>query len=133
MKLVRLILCVTGVAVVAAALGGACWVHSLPPAPTLAELDVSTQVLDRNGRLLRAYATPDGRWRLPTTVDDVDPRFVEMLLAYEDRRFPQHARGHLLAVAPAPRPRAGQGRRISRGPALTPEGGGAMGAGAPPS
>ena len=44
-------------------------------------------VLDRDGKLLRAYATPDGRWRLPATVEDVDPRFLKLLFAYEDRRF----------------------------------------------
>src|SRR5882724_3121635 len=119
MKLGRLMLCVTGVAVVAAALGGASWVRSLPPAPTLAELDVSTQVLDRNGRLLRAYATPDGRWRLPATVDDVDPRFVEMLLAYEDRRFRDHAGVDPLAMARAAWQWAGNGRVISGGSTLT--------------
>ena len=44
-------------------------------------------VLDRDGKLLRAYATAEGRWRLPATVKDVDPRFLEVLLAYEDKRF----------------------------------------------
>ncbi len=47
-------------------------------------------MLDREGRLLRAYATADGRWRLPATVDDVDPRFLRLLLAYEDKRFYEH-------------------------------------------
>src|SRR5260221_4543515 len=119
MKVIRLILCVTGVAVVAAALGGAWWVRSLPPAPSLAELDVSTQVVDRNGRLLRAYATPDGRWRLPATIDDVDPRFVEMLLAYEDRRFHKHIGVDLVAMARAAWQWAGNGRVISGGSTLT--------------
>ena len=32
--------------------------------------------VDRDGRLLRAYATSEGRWRLPATVADVDPRFL---------------------------------------------------------
>src|SRR5256885_17046160 len=119
MKLVRLILCVTGVAVVAAALGGACWVHSLPPAPTLAELDVSTQVLDRNGRLLRAYATPDGRWRLPATVSDVDPRFFEILQTYEDRRFHKHWGVDPLAMARAAFQFISNGRIISGASTLT--------------
>jgi penicillin-binding protein 1C len=47
-------------------------------------------VLDREGRLLRAYATREGRWRLPATPDDVDPRFVKMLFAYEDQHFYAH-------------------------------------------
>ena len=42
----------------------------------------STVVLDRDGRLLRAFTTADGRWRLPVTSADVDPRFLAMLLAY---------------------------------------------------
>jgi penicillin-binding protein 1C len=119
MKLGRIILCVTGTAVVAAALGGAWWVRSLPPAPTVAELDVSTQVVDRNGRLLRAYATSDGRWRLPATVDDVDPRFVDMLLAYEDRRFRDHAGVDPLAMARAAWQWAGNRRVISGGSTIS--------------
>jgi len=47
-------------------------------------------VLDRNGVLLRAFTTSDGRWRLPVSVADVDPLFLKTLFAYEDRRFPVH-------------------------------------------
>jgi penicillin-binding protein 1C len=50
----------------------------------------SPVVLDREGRLLRPFATPDGRWRLPVEVADVDPRFLAMLKAYEDGRFERH-------------------------------------------
>ena len=34
--------------------------------------EVSQTVLDRQGRLLRAYTVVDGRWRLPVAVADVD-------------------------------------------------------------
>ncbi|PKA43365.1 penicillin-binding protein 1C (plasmid) [Rhizobium sullae] len=51
---------------------------------------VSAEVLDADGQLLRAFATPEGRWRLKTTVADVDPQFTRMLIAYEDRRFYDH-------------------------------------------
>ena len=47
-------------------------------------------MLDREGRLLRAYATSEGRWRLPATEKDVDPRFLKLLFAYEDKRFYEH-------------------------------------------
>lgn len=50
----------------------------------------SVVVVDRDGKLLRAFTTQDGRWRLPVSVKDVDPRFVAMLLAFEDRRFETH-------------------------------------------
>lgn len=60
--------------------------------PPLAEAGmVSAEVQDRDGRLLRAFATPDGLWRLRTQARDVDPRFVSMLLAYEDQRFYHHS------------------------------------------
>jgi penicillin-binding protein 1C len=52
---------------------------------------VSAEVLDADGELLRAFATPEGRWRLRTTIGDVDPRFLKMLVAYEDQRFYEHA------------------------------------------
>jgi penicillin-binding protein 1C len=59
--------------------------------PPLAEAGlVSTEVADRNGDLLRAFATPEGRWRLSTRIEDVDPKLVDMLIAYEDRRFYSH-------------------------------------------
>src|SRR5262245_10693234 len=66
------------------------WIASLGPAPLGEGLAFSTLVVDRDGRLLRPYATPDGRWRLPATRESVDPRFLALLLAYEDRRFPTH-------------------------------------------
>ncbi|KAB1075675.1 penicillin-binding protein 1C [Methylobacterium planeticum] len=50
----------------------------------------STVVLDRQDRLLRPFATADGRWRLPLTAAGVDPRMLAMLTVYEDRRFADH-------------------------------------------
>ena len=78
-----------GVAVVTAIAAGV-WVAALGPPPLGRNLDTSHSVLDREGRLLRAYANGEGRWRLPAAVEDVDPRYVRMLLAYEDRRFYEH-------------------------------------------
>ncbi|PXA88352.1 penicillin-binding protein 1C [Nostoc sp. 3335mG] len=63
---------------------------ALPPTPDLATLSVSRTVTDRDGLLLRPFTTPDGRWRLPTTRANVDKRFIDMLLAYEDRGFAGH-------------------------------------------
>ncbi len=61
------------------------------PPPLEKVLVVSTEVLDADGALLRAFATPEGRWRLKTAVQDVDPLFLKMLVAYEDQRFYDHA------------------------------------------
>lgn len=90
MKRARLTLAsLSGAALLAVAVCAG-WLWSLGPAPLGVGLETSHTVLDREGRLLRAYATKDGRWRLPATVDDVDPRFLKLLLAYEDRRFYDH-------------------------------------------
>ena len=63
---------------------------ALPRTPDLATLPVSTAVVDRDGNLLRPFTTADGRWRLPVALAEVDRRFIEMLIAYEDQNF----RGH---------------------------------------
>src|SRR5262245_47349472 len=65
------------------------WVRLEPLSLARAEA-ISVTVLDRNDRLLRAYAAADGRWRLPVEVKDVDPRYSAMLVAYEDKRFRTH-------------------------------------------
>src|ERR1700751_4983700 len=61
-------------------------------------LDRSTEVVDANGRLLRAFTTTDGQWRLKTTSDDVDPTYLALLKTYEDARFDYHFGVDPLAV-----------------------------------
>ncbi len=90
MKYWRLILAGIGGTIVLITLAGAAWVYSLGPPPLGRDIPYSHVVLDRDGRLLRAYATAEGRWRLPATVKDVDPRFLTLLFAYEDKRFWSH-------------------------------------------
>ena len=50
----------------------------------------SAVVTDRDGVLLRAFTTEEGRWRLPAATTDIDPRFFALLKSYEDRRFDEH-------------------------------------------
>ena len=90
MKHWRTILTIAGGLGAAGALAGAIWTHSLGPAPLGKNLEYSHVVLDREGRLLRAYATTEGRWRLPVAERDVDPRFLKLLFTYEDKRFREH-------------------------------------------
>ena len=80
-----------GAGVAVLLLAGVAFVGSLGPAPLGKDLEYSHVVLDREGRLLRAYATNEGRWRLPATGKDVDPRFLALLFAYEDKRFYEHS------------------------------------------
>nr|WP_244645597.1 penicillin-binding protein 1C [Salinarimonas ramus] len=79
----------------------------------------SVVVLDREGDLLRAYATGEGRWRLPVGVEDVDPTFLAMLLAYEDKRFREHGGVDLLALARAAGQLVANGEIVSGGSTLT--------------
>ncbi len=90
MKRWQRIIAGAGAVVAAIVVAGAGWVYALGPVPLGTNLEYSHVVLDREGRLLRAYATSEGRWRLPTTVGDVDPRFLRLLFAYEDKRFYEH-------------------------------------------
>jgi penicillin-binding protein 1C len=73
-----------------AAVSSALWVYSLGPVPLGTRLEFSTAVVDRDSRLLRPYATAEGRWRLPAQADGVDPRYLSLLIAYEDKRFYSH-------------------------------------------
>jgi len=95
------------------------WLASLGPAPTGKELVFSSRVVDRDGRLLRAYATSEGRWRLPARTADVDPRFFDLLFAYEDKRFRAHHGVDPLALARAALQLVGGGRIRSGGSTLT--------------
>jgi penicillin-binding protein 1C len=95
------------------------WIAALGPVPLGKNLEFSAQVLDRNGHLLRAYATKDGRWRLPATVADVDPRFFDVLFAYEDKRFRSHHGADPLALTRAAFQLVTHGRILSGGSTLT--------------
>ena len=95
------------------------WIIALGPPPLGRDLAFSTQVVDRHGKLLRAYATGEGRWRLPAKVADVDQRFFDILFAYEDKRFRQHHGVDPLALMRAAFQLVTSGRIRSGGSTLT--------------
>ena len=81
---------------------------------------VSTTVVDRNGKLLRAYAMADGRWRLPVDAKTgVDPGYLKLLLAYEDRRFYSHGGVDPLALGRAALQLVTRGHIVSGGSTIT--------------
>ncbi|MGL4976300.1 MAG: transglycosylase domain-containing protein, partial [Bosea sp. (in: a-proteobacteria)] len=88
-----------------------------PALPT--EAANSTVVLDRNWRLLRAFATEEGRWRLPLAAEDVDARYLKLLQVYEDKRFGQHWGVDPLAMLRAGWQGMAAGRTVSGGSTLT--------------
>ncbi|SFI57140.1 penicillin-binding protein 1C [Phyllobacterium sp. CL33Tsu] len=83
------------------------------PPPLQKARDISPEVLDADGQLLRAFATPGGHWRLGTKATDVDPQFVRMLIAYEDQRFWQHRGIDPIALARAAVQLVANGRIVS--------------------
>lgn len=82
-------------------------------------VEVSREFAARDGTLLRPFAVADGRWRLAADLAAIDPRFVEMLIAYEDRRFQDHAGVDPLALMRAAWQLARSGRIVSGGSTLT--------------
>jgi len=108
------------VAVVAAFGAFAAWVVSLGPLPLAQTRQVSTTIVDRNGKLLRAYAMADGRWRLPVAANtSVDPGYLKLLFAYEDRRFRVHAGVDPLALGRAAFQLVTRGHIVSGGSTIT--------------
>ncbi len=84
-----------------ASLAGLDWADRNYPPPLEAAREVSTEILDRDGQLLRAFATREGLWRLETTVDGVDQALLRILVAYEDRRYESHSGVDVLALGRA--------------------------------
>ena len=98
----------------------AAWVVSLGPLPFEQARQISTTIVDRNGRLLRAYAMADGRWRLPVDArTGVDPSYLKLLLAYEDRRFYSHHGVDPQALGRAAWQLVSSGRIVSGGSTIT--------------
>ena len=98
----------------------AAWTVSLGPLPLHEAREISTTIVDRHGKLLRAYAMADGRWRLPVhAATEVDPTYLKLLLAYEDRRFYSHGGVDLLALGRAAFQLTTRGHIVSGGSTIT--------------
>jgi penicillin-binding protein 1C len=97
----------------------AVYVAGLGSPPLGRDLEVSRVVLDRYGRVLRPFATSEGRWRLPVTDEEIDPGFIRALLTYEDKRFYAHPGVDLLALSRAGFKLFWRGHVVSGGSTLT--------------
>jgi penicillin-binding protein 1C len=106
---------------IAAAAAGAVagLVDSFGPAPLGENVEYSKTVVDRDGSLLRGYLTKEGRWRLPASRKDVDPHFLDALLAYEDKRFFEHHGVDLLAMTRAAYQLGTEGHIVSGGSTIS--------------
>ena len=93
------------------------WIDATVLPATLPE--TSVELRDRHGALLRVYTVADGRWRLALQPVEVDSRFIEMLLAYEDKRFRSHPGVDPVAMLRATGQAVRHGRIVSGGSTLT--------------
>ena len=65
--------------------------YFLLPPPILTRAGyLSSVVLARDGSILRGFLASDGRWRLQAVREAVDPLYIRMLIAAEDRHFAIH-------------------------------------------
>ena len=81
--------------------------------------DLSRTVVAADETILRVFASADETWRLPTRLEDVDPRYIAFLIAYEDKRFWTHYGVDPLAIARAFGQWAGAGRIVSGASTIT--------------
>jgi penicillin-binding protein 1C len=66
------------------------WFVFLPKPDYETRINVSPVVTDKNGVVLRAFISTDGRRRMALPQDKVDPLYLKMLLNFEDKRFYWH-------------------------------------------
>jgi penicillin-binding protein 1C len=88
--------------------------------PDLARLgDSSRLVLASDGSVLRGFTTRSGVWRLPADPDSIEPLYLKMLLAWEDKRFRLHPGVDPLAMGRAVGQLIRHGRVVSGASTLT--------------
>ncbi len=81
---------------------------------------LSTVVLDRNGKVLKAFLADDDRWRMAFGEDrDIPMKLERALLTAEDRRFRWHPGVDPLAVGRAIVQNLKSGKRVSGASTLT--------------
>ena len=76
-------------------------------------------IVAEDGTPLRAFADKEGVWRYPVSMSDVSPRYINTLVAYEDRWFWYHPGINPLAMIRAIYQNTINGRVISGGSTLT--------------
>jgi penicillin-binding protein 1C len=80
-------------AFVSLALAIAAWhllLYLWPPPDPYRVKPPGRQVFARDGTLLRGFLSPDGKWRLRVSLDEMSPHLVAAVLQHEDRWFYRH-------------------------------------------
>jgi penicillin-binding protein 1C len=81
--------------------------------------NTSDEMLSSDGRLMRLFTVEDGLVRRQVSLEEVDPLFIRMLVAYEDKRFLEHSGVDMLALVRALAQAAWHGEVVSGASTLT--------------
>ncbi|MEL6687219.1 MAG: penicillin-binding protein 1C [Pseudomonadota bacterium] len=90
----------------------------LPVLPHNAD-EVSEVLKDRDGQVLHIGSVEEGRIRLPVDLEEIDPAFIEALVAIEDQRFWDHSGVDIWAIGRALRSNLSAGRTVSGASTIT--------------
>lgn len=89
------------------------------PPPLAAVKHRSAVITDHEGHWLAGFTVDDGIWRIPAKLEEIDPRFIEALIAVEDKRFYQHSGVDVPAIGRALRSWRREGKPVSGASTLT--------------
>ncbi len=92
-------------------------VYAVPLPARTADWSVSVEY--RDGQPAYVFLTGDEKWRLPVTLDRVDPKYIAALVALEDKRFYSHAGVDPIAILRAAWTDVIERRRVSGGSTLS--------------
>ncbi len=81
--------------------------------------NASGELVDRSGKLLRAYLNPEEQWAFAKPLKDISPRLIQATIAAEDQRFRYHPGIDPVAVLRAAWQNARDGRVVSGASTLT--------------
>ena len=97
------------------------WLGSfLSREPDLGRLETFSQVIrSEEGSIINLRLTPSGHWREKASLENVDTKLVDMLVAYEDKRFMSHFGVDPLALLRATYNSLTSGRVVSGASTLT--------------
>ncbi len=99
--------------------GGGLVAAALVPLPERLGTPGSVAVDWRDGSVAHVFLAPDDRWRVPVGLDEVDPAYVEALVALEDERFWWHPGVDPIAIVRAAGSNLMAGRVVSGASTLT--------------
>ena len=60
------------------------------PLPERLEAKGSTVVLYDDGSVAHAFLSEDEKWRMHSELEEIDPRYIQALIQFEDQRFWHH-------------------------------------------